>query len=377
MKDYYEILGVNKNTSQNEIKKAFRVLAKKYHPDKKGGDENKFKEINEAYQVLSNKEKKEQYDKYGSAFNGAQGGSGNAYQGFNNAGGSSSGFGFGSNYGDINFDFDLDDILGSFFGGGGRAKRSEKKGLDIQVLIDVSLEDAFNGFVKKISFKTLVKCEVCDGAGYDKSAGTVVCKICNGAGKIREQRRTIFGNVVQVMECKKCFGTGKSPNKICDTCKGDGRIIGNKTVEINVNSGAYDEQVIKINGGGESGARGERSGDLYVKIHIVPNRDFKIEGDNLVLSKEIKVSDIINGKDITVKHINGKLIKVNIPLGYDLRKDLIVKGEGMLRRTQSIGFSRNKRGDLIIRLHPIMPKKQSNKARELADELSKELEKNE
>lgn len=368
MKDYYKILGVDKNASKDEIKKAFRVLAQKYHPDKKGGDEKKFKEINEAYQVLSNDKKRQQYDTYGSAFNGGGG------QGFGGFDPFSSGSGFGDAFGGMNFDIDLGDIFGSFFGGGG-PKKNRTAGNDIEMLLSINLEDVYNGFKKDISFRSQVKCEKCDGYGYDKKEGTEKCSKCDGDGKIKEQKRTILGNIVQARECDKCFGTGHAPKKVCKTCNGTGRNMGKKTVSVDIPAGAYDGQIIKIPGEGEVGIRNDKNGDLYIRIQVLPHKDFKVQGNNLIVDKEVKLGDVVAGDSVKVKHINGKEISVDIPSGHDIREDIVVNGEGMPYHIRNIGVVKDKMGDLIVRLHLITPKKMSKKAKELADELKKELEK--
>jgi molecular chaperone DnaJ len=370
-KDYYEILGVPRDASEEEIKKAFRRLAHKYHPDKEGGDEKKFKEINEAYQVLSDKNKRAQYDRFGRTF-----GKESGFGGFSS--GPFGGFDFG-NFGDFDasqFGFDdIEDILGSFFGGGRRKSYQKQRGNDIQVVIEITLKEAFFGTKKDISFRTFIVCPKCSGFGYDKSAGTKKCDVCRGTGEVREQRNSFFGSFVQIRECEKCFGTGQAPNKICAECGGSGRVMGTKNITIDIKPGVYSGQVIKIQNQGEAGLRGKPAGDLFVKINIAPDKNFKIDGDNLIVHKNISFSDILKGKEIEIETISGKIIKVPIPPNHDIREDIVIKGEGM---NKSLGlFGKVTRGDLIVKLHLKTPKKFSHKALKLAKELADELEKDE
>ena len=371
MKDYYDILGVAKGASQDDIKKAFRRLAHKYHPDKKGGDEKKFKEINEAYQVLSNEQKRAQYDQFGSAaFSGAgAGGPGAGFGGFD-----PSGFGFWQGMGDMGgVDIDLEDLFGSIFGGG-RARRSSMRGKDVQVVIDVPLKEAFEGVKKDISFRTFVACEKCGGAGYDKDKGTKTCSVCGGKGTIQEQKRTLLGVVTRTKECETCFGTGKEPKSVCSVCKGKGRVTGTVDVMVDIPAGVRNGQIIKIVHKGEAGVRGKEQGDLYVHIHVLADKDFAVEGDHLVTHVNVPAADIVAGRDISIKHLSGKSVTISVPAGFDMRDDVIVKGEGMPRGGHGL-TGRGGRGDLIVRLHPTSPKKMSAKAKKLAEELSQELEK--
>jgi len=282
------------------------------------------------------------------------------------------GFGFNpGNMGGANFDIDLEDILGSFFGGE-RVRKKTKNGNDIQIIMDVSLKDSFVGINRKITFRTFVSCEKCNGLGYDKSAGTETCKKCNGTGQIKEQKRTIFGNVLQVKECEKCYGSGKSPKKICKDCDGAGRVMGKKSVDVEIKAGVYDGQIVKIIGQGEAGIRGEKSGDLYIKIHIITDDGFNIVGDNLLFNKTINIAQILSGDPFYINHPDGTRVEVKIPHNHDLQDDIIIKGKGIARRGQAFGYSNSKRGDLIVKLHVKTPKKISKKMKELAKELEKE-----
>ena len=365
MKDYYEILGVSRSASEEEIKKAFRRLAHQYHPDKSGGDEKKFKEINEAYQVLSDKRKRVQYDRYGKTFDGR----GFDASGFEEAWGPFGGINFEG------FDFSnlggFEDVFGSFFGGR-TAHQGKRKGSNIQVVLDITLKEVFFGVKKDISFRIFVKCKHCSGLGYDRNAGLEKCKACSGSGKIRHQHSSFCGSFVQVRECDKCFGSGQSPKKICGECGGSGRIMSNKIVSVEIKPGIYNGQLIKISGEGEAGLRGEKSGDLFIKINILPDKIFELDGDNLVVRKKIGLKDLLLERKIKMEGIDGNEISLEIPSDFSLDDTLTIKGEGMPR---SGVFGSSKRGDLIVKFSLKTPKRLSSKAKKLAQDLADELEK--
>ena len=375
MRNYYEILGVSKSASQEEIKTAYRKLAHKYHPDKKGGDEGKFKEINEAYQVLSNPEKRAQYDRYGRTFDGAQGPFGGA------GSGPFGGFDFGGQQGwgsfGQGFDFDLGnadmgDIFEAFFGGGRDRRRTYKRGSDIEIIQEITLEEAFSGVEKTLRYKTEVKCQKCKGVGHDVGAGFKKCDVCGGKGEIKETKNTFFGSFAQVKVCAHCHGTGQIPNKICEVCKGAGRVKGEKEVTVKILPGINDGQIIKIKSAGEAGERGAEEGDLFVRVKVRPHNIFRREGDNLIIKKEIKLVDLLfnlaeDGK-IEVPAMSGKKIKVDIPKDFDLAQLLKIQGEGMPH------FNKSGRGDLLIEFKIKTPKKISSKAKNLLDDLGKEIE---
>lgn len=377
MKDYYEILGVSKNASQEEIKKAYRKLAHKYHPDKTGGDEKKFKELNEAYQALSDPKKRAQYDRFGKTFDGGAGG------GFQ--GGPFGGFDFGqggpfSGFGGQGYDFDLgdfsgmEDIFEAFFGGmGARDKRrTYRKGSDIEIFQEITLEEAFLGAEKKFKYKTEIKCHICQGLGHFPKEGFKNCETCAGKGEIKETKNTFFGSFTQVRSCPNCRGTGQIPNKVCDACKGSGRAKGEKEVTVKIHPGINDGQIIKIKGAGEAGEHGAEDGDLFVRIKVKPHHIFKREGDDLIIKKEIGLIKLllILAEDGTmeVPLISGKKIKVDIPKDFDLVQPLRVLGEGMPH------FNRPGRGDLLIEFKIKTPSKMNPKIKKLLDDLRNEIE---
>lgn len=346
MENYYDILGVSKTASEEEIKKAFRKLAHQHHPDKQGGDHGKFKKINEAYQVLSDKQKRAQYDQYGRTFDGA--GPGGA--GFGAGGAGFGGFDFSNiNFGDMG---EMGDIFETFFGGnrGGGARRNHG-GSDLQIAQQITLEEAYRGVRKELKFKTLDACATCAGLGHEKAAGVKTCEHCKGTGQIRETKRTVFGNFAQTHTCSKCAGRGEIPNKICAACKGAGRVAATRTLAIDIVAGVSDGQLIKIAGAGEAGEHGARAGDLYVQVRVAPHSVFERDGDNLVMQKEISALDILLGKKISVPVIGGGNYDVEIPAGFNFSNPLRVEGKGMPM------FGARRHGDLFIVFQVVAPKK--------------------
>jgi molecular chaperone DnaJ len=350
-KNYYDILGVSKSASDEEIKKAYRKLAHKYHPDKPSGDTDKFKEISEAYQVLSDKSKRSQYDQFGSTFEGS---GGNPFGGFGSGG--------------VNFDFNnvdfgdlgniFEGIFGGMAGGAGARRPIRRRGSDIEAFVKISLEDAVKGVTTPVSFKTFVTCSECGGKGADISKGFSKCHACNGSGEVRETKRTILGSFTKISVCKECKGTGEIPKSPCKKCNASGRVKGERRVDININPGVMDGQIIKIKGMGEAGENGADTGDLYVRIKILPHKKFIRKGDDLIMLKEVKFSDIVLGEKITAETIRGKDVELEILPGESIRKEIRVKGEGATSR-----------GDLVVLLDVKIPQKLSVKAKKALEEL--------
>lgn len=368
--DYYNILGVSKDASEDDIKKAYRKLAHQYHPDKPGGNEKKFKEINEAYQILSDKKKRSDYDRFGSA---------GPYQntGFN---GNNSGFeGFGGNYNWGGFGFDpqdvsgmgdfgdiFGDIFGGFSGGGRSNKKSSGRGRDVEVQESISLEEAFSGISKNIKLKMFVSCPHCNGRGAEPGTSFEKCSQCGGKGEIYEQKRTIFGTFSQVAVCPKCHGKGEIPKYPCNKCKGVGRVEDIREIKIDIPAGIEDNQSIKINASGEAGLYGAQAGDLYVRIKIIPNNIFSRRGSDLLISKEVSIFDLILSKKIEIPTISGGKIFIEIPTGFNLKENLRISGEGM----RKLG-SKN-RGDLLVNFIIKTPKKISSNAKKILEDLDKQ-----
>ncbi len=379
-KDYYKILGVSKNASSEEIKKAYYKLAHEYHPHKAGKDEKKFKEfnekfkeINEAYSVLSNPQKRAQYDKFGRVFEGGASGASGPF--------GSGNFGFeGNPFSDFGFDFDpsqfsdftdLGDIFDAIFEGLGvrQKRRTYKRGSDLEFVQEITLEEAFKGATKNLKFKTFVKCEKCKGMGCDEKMGFSKCPVCGGRGEIKETRNSFFGNFAQVKPCEKCFGTGQIPNKICENCRGAGRVLGEREVKVQILPGVKDGQLIKINGIGEAGERQTASGDLYIRIKIKPHQIFERIGDNLKIKKEVDLIDLLLGKKLEVPTISGNKLSVEIPPDFDIKKDLIIRGEGM-----PIFGSLGRKGDLLVELMVKTPKKLNPKLKKILEDLKKTMD---
>lgn len=275
-KDYYKILGIDKSASKDEIKKAFYKLAHKYHPDKKGGNEEQFKKVNEAYQVLSDDAKRSKYDQYGSGFESAgAGGYGSGAQGFGGFDyGNFSGGGGGFQGGDFDFG-NLNDIFSDFFGGGGGmggGRPQTKRGRDISTEIQISLTDSILGINKKILLTKLSTCLTCNGSGAKAGSKMETCKYCHGQGRIHEQKRTIFGNIGSTRACEVCFGTGEVPKEVCEKCKGKGVLRREEEVAINIPAGIRDGQTLKMSGYGEAVSRGT-TGNLLIQIKVkIPSK---------------------------------------------------------------------------------------------------------
>lgn len=368
-KDFYSTLGVLKNASEEDIKKAYRKLAHQFHPDKPGGDEAKFKEVNEAYQVLSHKEKRAQYDRFGRVSDAPNGGGAQGWDGFN---------GFGGNGAQWNVNFgedmgDLGDIFETFFGGGmgGVAQKpAHKRGANIEAHERITLEEAFSGIKRVLRFETYVDCPQCKGIGYEKSKGVTKCVKCNGKGETQEERRTVFGSFVQKKVCTECRGRGEVPKEKCTECKGSGRKLSTREVDVEIAKGVEDGQVIKIPGMGEAGELASGTGDLYVVVRVKPHTHFERHKEDLITEKEIKVTEALLGKEIEMVDIDGEKYKIFIPTGFNLNEPLRVPGRGMPK----FGiFGSSSRGNLHVRLNAKLPKSLSHKAKKLLEDLDKEL----
>ncbi len=367
MKDYYKILGVSRNASPEEIKRAYRKLAHKYHPDK-GGDERKFKEINEAYQVLSNKEKRAQYDRFGTTFEGMGSESqrgfdpGVFWQDF----GTERGFGF---------DLDFEDLFEEFFSFGKRAKkRNINRGRDLEVEIKIDLEDTLKGVKKNLNLRNLVACQRCQGSGAEPGSKLRECFSCRGTGEVQQMRKTIFGTVTRYIICPECQGEGKIPERPCNVCRGEGRIEKEVRIEVFIPPGVDNGQTIKIPGKGEAGRRGGKSGDLYIRVFIKPHPVFERKGDDLYLEIPISFSQAALGDEIEVPTLDGstgspqggKKILLKVPQGTESGKVFRISGKGIPH------FSGFGRGNLYVKLVIKTPKRLTKKQKELLEKLKQE-----
>lgn len=361
-KDYYNLLGVQKSATQDDIKKAFRTLAHKYHPDKGGGNEQKFKEASEAYAVLSDDKKRAEYDAYGRVFSGSGGGSAgpSGFEGFDFTD-FASGQGFGQGAG---VEFDLGDIFSDFFGGGGRTTSARQaRGRDISIDVELPFLEAIFGTERRVLIGKTSLCETCRGTGGKPGAPLADCKTCNGKGKIRENRRSIFGSVQTVRPCSECRGIGQVPSEVCAVCRGAGVRRGQEEILVRVPAGIDDGEVIRLAGAGEAVKNGG-AGDLYVKVHVGKNALFRKEGSNLVTDLSVKLSSALLGDEYTVKALDGEMT-VKIPQGIRHGEILRVKGRG-------VPIERGRRGDLMIKIQIDLPAKLSKEARRLAEEMKKE-----
>ena len=318
-KDYYSLLGVPKDASEEDIRKAFRKLAKEHHPDMTGGDAEKFKEINEAYQVLSNKDKRAKYDRFGPGFE--QMGGGNPFGGF----GGGAQFDFG-NAGDV-----FGDIFGGAFGdifGGGGASRGPKRGRHIEMDLKVTFLEAAFGVEKNITLRKELKCDACHGSGAEKDSKLVECKTCHGSGQVRRIQQTILGSFQSVAVCSDCEGQGRRPEKACKACGGEGIVKGQKEISIKVPAGINDGEILRVSGEGEAMPHGGASGDLYLTVRIAPDKRFARDGFDVTSIAELPFSTAALGGSITVETIDGP-VELKIPAGTPTGQVFRLKNRGI------------------------------------------------
>lgn len=362
--DYYKILGIGREATGDDIKKAYRKLAHQYHPDKKGGNEAKFKELNEAYQILSDPQKKARYDQFGHNFNNATGSPG--------AGGFD-GFDF-SQFGGFNREgnFDVEDIFEMFsgaFGGrsGGRGPRQAaediSRGSDIEINLAINFQEMARGIIRQVELNIELVCRDCSGNGAGKDSELIECAVCKGKGEIRETAGSFFGNLTRIYVCNICRGNGKVPKSNCLHCLGEGRKRQKKMLDIEVPPGIKDGEVLVVRGFGQAGFRNGRPGDLYVKLRVVNDKAFSRVGQDIIYNLSIKLSTALLGAKIQIPTLDGAR-EIEIPVGAEEGQELRLKGYGIHGRHP---------GDQIIKLKIEMPKKLSGKARKFIEELSVEL----
>lgn len=317
-RDYYEVLGVTKGASDDEIKKAFRRKAIEFHPDKEGGDEAKFKEVNEAYEVLKDSQKRQRYDQFGHAgVGGAAGGGGNPFSGFN-----------GQN---INFDFgDLGgfgDIFSSFFGGGSSRSSRPNRGRDVEMALDLDFEEAVFGVETEVKLNLNDTCDHCKGTTVEPGHELKTCATCKGSGQEVRVSQTIFGNIQQQVTCQTCHGRGKVPEKVCSVCRGSGVQRKDRMVKIKIPAGIDDGATIRLREFGEATANGAK-GDLYVHVRVRPHKEFTREG-TLILSKiHIDMVDAALGTEVDVVTVDGP-VRMKVPAGTQTGTDFKLSGHGV------------------------------------------------
>ncbi len=355
-KNYYETLGVDKKASQDDIKKAFRKLAHKYHPDKSGGDEAKFKEVSEAYAVLGDEKRRREYDTYGQSFpgGGAGGFGGSPFGGFD-----FSQFQQGSGNGGAEFDFG--DIFGDFFGG--RQAARAPRGRDISIDLELSFQEAVFGTERSVLLGKVSTCDTCKGTGGRPGTELETCKICGGSGQVHEVRNTILGQFTSVRTCAACEGSGKIPKEKCSECRGHGVLRKEEEVRVQIPAGIENDEMIRMPGKGEAVKNGT-AGDLYVKIHVKSHPVFRRDANHLIMDLPVKLTDALTGTTVPVEMLDGKTIEVKIPVMKRAEELLRVRGKGIP--------APHGKGDLLIRLEVALPQKLSGKAKKAIDDLRAE-----
>lgn len=354
-KDYYEVLGINKTASADEIKKAYRRLAVKYHPDKEGGDENKFKELSEAYEVLSDSQKRQRYDQFGHAGVGGGASGGNPFEGFGGFGGQN-----------VNFDFGeggFGDIFSQFFGGNSR-RQGPARGRDVEVSIQLDFDEAVFGVEKELEINMDNECSHCKGSTVEPGFDMKKCSDCNGSGSVNRVMNTMFGAIQQQMVCDGCQGKGKVPEKSCTVCKGKGTEKKNQTIKLKIPAGIDDGATIRLSGRGEAIGAGER-GDLYVHMRVKAHKHFTREGDIVLSQEHISMIDAALGTEIDVETVDGK-IRMKVPAGTQSGTDFKLSGHGVPH------VRSDRRGPHIVSIIVDTPTKINRKQRELLEKFESE-----
>ncbi len=358
-RDYYEVLGVGKNASADELKKAFRRLAIQHHPDKEGGDETKFKEVNEAYEVLKDEKKRQRYDQFGHAGVGSSAASdGNPF------GGGFGGFGQGQ---EMHFDFGdlgLGDIFGSFFGGGQqRGGQRQARGNDVQTEVDLTFEQAIFGTEVDLRLQLNDTCEHCKGSTVEPGYELKTCPTCEGKGQTVRVTRTVFGNIQQATICDKCKGAGKIPEKQCSVCHGSGVERKQQTIKLKVPAGIDDGATIRLRERGEAIANGPK-GDLYVIVRVKPHKRFTREGDLILSEEEISMVAAALGTEINVDTVDGP-VRMKVPAGTQSGTDFKLSGHGVPH------LNGKSRGSHIVTVIVKTPTKLSQQQKNLLEQFQK------
>jgi len=383
MADYYETLGINKNASIQEIKQAFRNLAQKYHPDKAGGSTEKFREINEAYQTLSDPERRKMYDQYGSAFSQAQAKGG--FSGFDNFRDWASwaeamkengnrfdfgDFGFG-NLGDLFeniFSSDREESFGGFRGRSGNSVY-QRQGKDIEIKLALDFQEAAFGAEKEIKLERYIRCGVCGGSGTEQGSRLIVCRQCKGQGYVSRAQSTFFGTFQTTSVCPTCKGQGRIPEKICKNCQGRGRVKNLSKINLKIPAGISHGQTIKFPRQGEAGENGGENGDLYTTVLIRSDAEFERRGNDVFSQKEISISQAVLGDSVEIKTIDGP-VRLKIPAGTSSGQEFKLKNKGIIYLSSSHRIK--DRGDHIVKLKIRIPKSLTKKQKILLENLKQE-----
>jgi len=355
-RDYYEVLGVSKSASADEIKKAFRKAAVKHHPDKEGGDETKFKEVNEAYEVLKDQQKRQRYDQFGHAGVGGNGGGagGNPFEGFGGFGGQNVNFDFG--------DGGLGDIFGQFFGGGAQSQRGPKRGRDAETTVSLTFEEAIFGVEKELSLTLEDECSHCHGTTVEPGHSMKTCPTCKGAGQQTRVMNTIFGQIQQAVTCETCKGAGKVPEVICSVCRGKGTERRKQSIKLKIPAGIDDGATIRLGQHGEAIGGGTK-GDLYVHIRVKAHKKFTREGDIILSEEHISMVDAALGTEIDVETVDGD-IRMKVPAGTQSGTDFKLSHHGVPHLRGAA------RGAHIVSVVVDIPTKLTKKQKELLEQFA-------
>lgn len=353
-RDYYEVLGISKGASADEIKKAYRKAAVKFHPDKEGGDETKFKEASEAYEVLKDSQKRQRYDQFGHAGVGGSsssgGAGGNPFEGF---GGQNVNFDFGGGFGDIFSQF--------FGGGGGGQSQAPQRGRDVEVSMQLTFEEAIFGVEEKIELDMDDECSHCHGTTVEPGYEMKTCPTCKGAGQVTRVMNTIFGQIQQNVTCETCGGRGKVPEKVCTVCHGKGTERRKRTITLKIPAGIDDGATIRVTGSGEAIGNGQK-GDLYVHIRVKAHKQFTREGDIILSETHIGMVEAALGTEIEVATVDGD-VRMKIPAGTQSGTDFKLSNHGVPH------VNSDKRGPHIVSIIVDTPTKLSKKQKDLLEQL--------